>query len=81
MHFDITKKKLRGVLLNSQKIDNLNYLLGWSRSNEWYPEKFFRAHYPALIIIKLDMDCTDKYYNLQPQQMISMWSVISMKDH
>ena len=43
----VLKKKLRVVLLNNQKIDPLSSILGWSRSNEWYPENFFKAHYPA----------------------------------
>ena len=43
----VLKKKLSGVLLNTQKIDPLNSILGWSRSNEWYPANFFKAHYPA----------------------------------
>ena len=43
----VLKKKLRVVLLNTQKIDPLSSILGWSRSNEWYPENFFKAHYPA----------------------------------
>ena len=43
----VLKNKLRGVLLNTQKIDPLSFILGWSRSNEWYPENFFKAHYPV----------------------------------
>ena len=40
----VLKKKLRGVLLNTQKIEPLSSILGWSRSNEWYPENFFKAN-------------------------------------
>ena len=43
----VLKNKLRGVLLNTQKIDPLSSILGWSWSNKWYPEKKFKAHYPA----------------------------------
>ncbi len=41
------KNKLRDVLLNIQKVDPLRDLLGWSETQDWYPENFFEAHYPV----------------------------------
>ena len=34
------KSKLKNILLETQKCDQ-NTQVGWSKSDEWYPEKFF----------------------------------------
>ena len=41
------KHKLRDVLLNTQIVDPLKDLLGWSGSQDWHPENFFEAYYPV----------------------------------
>ena len=43
----VAKHKLREILLNVQKIDPLRDILGWSETQDWYPENFFEAHYPV----------------------------------
>ena len=35
----VLKKKLRNLLMDTQKLDSVN-------SNDWYPENFYQAHYP-----------------------------------
>ena len=35
----ILKKKLRNLLMDTQKLDSV-------KSNDWYPENFYQAHYP-----------------------------------
>ena len=36
---------LRDVLLNTQIVDPLSDLFGWSGSQDWHPENVFEAHY------------------------------------
>ena len=43
----LAKNKLRDVLLNTQKIDPLKDLLGWSETQDWHPENFLETHYPV----------------------------------
>ncbi len=43
----VAKNKLKNILLNTQKVDPLKDLLGWSESQDWYPENFLETHYPV----------------------------------
>ena len=43
----LIKKKLKNVLLSTQKLDPLETLLGQSRSIEWYSDNLFQAHHPT----------------------------------
>ena len=41
------KNKLRDVLLDTQKLDPLKDIMGWSQSKDWHPENFYETHYPS----------------------------------
>ena len=43
----LAKKKLRDVLLDTQKLDPLKDLMGWSESEDWHPENFYETHCPV----------------------------------
>ena len=48
MSISVMKKKLKGVLLTTQKLCQLNNLHGKTKiHDEWMPENFFTTHYPA----------------------------------
>ena len=48
MSISAIKEKLKGILLSTQKLCQLNNLHGKPKiHNEWTPENFFTTHYPA----------------------------------